>query len=325
MPANFTPDPTQSSQRSGVRNPTIEKGNTMNRRDLLKLSTAAGAAALISPSVSFADTNGLTWTHFPAGENGFYRAPVLIQGDTEAVLIDGGFTLPDGRAMAEEIKAAGKALTTIYISQSDPDFYFSLRPIVEAFPEARVIAASETVAAINANVAKKVETWGPQLGENGPATVAEVIIPDADDSTTLTVDGHAIEIVPANGLENRRYLWVEDLQAVFGGVMVFSGTHVWTADTPTKEQRAAWIANLDAIIARNPQVVVPGHMTPDAPMGLAAVEFTKDYLLAIEEELATAENSEELHAAMTARYPVLGMTVALDVGSKVLTGEMEWG
>ncbi|TCS48363.1 secreted protein [Primorskyibacter sedentarius] len=297
----------------------------MNRRNMLKLTTAAGAAAVIAPTISFADAKGLTWTHYPAGENGFFRAPVLVHGETEAVLIDGGFTLPDGRALAKEIKATGKTLTTIYISQSDPDFYFSLRPITEAFPEARVIAASETVAAVNANVAKKVETWGPQLGENGPASVDDVIIPVANDSTTLTVDGHQIEIVPAEGLANRRYLWVEDLQAVLGGVMVFSGTHVWTADTPTKEQRAAWIANLDAIIARNPQVVVPGHMTLDAPMGLEAVEFTKGYLLVLEEELDKADGSEDLIAAMTARFPELGMEVALNVGAKVLTGEMKWG
>lgn len=297
----------------------------MNRRDLLKLTTAAGAAALMVPGISFAGSNGLTWTHFPAGENGFFRAPVLVQGATEAVLIDGGFTLPDGRALADEIKSTGKTLTTIYITQSDPDFYFSLRPITEAFPEARVVAASETVDAINANVAKKVETWGPQLGENGPATVADVVIPEADDTKTLMVDGHSIDVVPADGLANRRYLWVEDLQAVFGGVMVFSGTHVWTADTPTKEQRAAWIANLDAIIARNPKVVVPGHMTPEAPMGLDAVEFTKGYLLAIEEELDKADGSADLIAAMTARYPDLKMDVALNVGAKVLTGEMNWG
>lgn len=297
----------------------------MNRRDILKLTTAAGAAALMAPGFSFADANGLTWTHFPAGENGFFRAPVLIQGDTEAVLIDGGFTLPDGHALADEIKATGKTLTTIYVSQSDPDFYFSLRPIVEAFPEARVIAASETVAAINANVAKKVETWGPQLGENGPQSVNDVIIPTADDSGKLKIGGHVIDIMTAEGLANRRFLWVEDLQAVFGGVMVFSGTHVWTADTPTKEQRTAWVANLDAIIARNPEVVVPGHMTPDAPIGIEAVEFTKGYLLALEEELAKANRSKELIAAMTARYPDLSMDVALNVGAKVLTGEMKWG
>jgi len=40
--------------------------------------------------------------------------------------------------------------------------------------------------------------------------------------------------------------------------MIFSGVHVWTADTPTKEQRAAWIANLDKIAARITAVVVAG-------------------------------------------------------------------
>ncbi|MFY0617451.1 twin-arginine translocation signal domain-containing protein [Shimia sp.] len=297
----------------------------MNRRTALKMTAAAGVAALVAPKVSLANEDGLSWTHFPAGGNGFYRAPVLVSGPSEAVLIDGGFTLSDGQALADAIKSTGKTLTTIYISQSDPDFYFSLRPIVEAFPEARVITASETVAAINANVAKKVETWSPQLGENGPQSVDDVVMPEVDDSTTLTVDGYVLDVVPATDLANRRYIWSADLQAVLGGVMVFSGTHVWLADTQTKEERTAWIANLDAIIARAPEVVVPGHMTPDAPLGLEAVAFTKAYLLAVEDALAKATTSEELHAAMTARYPELGMGVALDIGAKVLTGEMKWG
>lgn len=297
----------------------------MNRRTALKMTAAAGVAATLAPKLAFASDEGLSWTHFPAGENGFYRAPVLVSGPTEAVLIDGGFTLPDGQALADEIKATGKTLTTIYVSQSDPDFYFSLRPIVEAFPKARVIAAGETVAAIAANVAKKVETWGPQLGEFGPQSVEDVVMAEADDSPTLTVDGYVLDIVPATGLANRRYIWSQDLQAVFGGVMTFSGTHVWVADTQTKEERAAWIANLDAILARAPKVVVPGHMTLDAPMGLDAVEFTKAYLLIIEEELERATTSDELHASMIARYPNLGMGVALAIGAKVLTGEMEWG
>ena len=145
----------------------------------MKLTAAAGAATLMSSTGSKAADAGLTWTHYPAGENGFNRAPVLVTGETEALLIDGGFTLSDGRKLAEEIKATGKPLTTIYVSQSDPDFYFSLRPIVEAFPDARVIAASATVAAINGNVEKKIATWGPQLGENGPKSVEEGVLPVA--------------------------------------------------------------------------------------------------------------------------------------------------
>jgi glyoxylase-like metal-dependent hydrolase (beta-lactamase superfamily II) len=289
------------------------------------MTAAAGVAALVAPKVSLANKDGLRWTHFPAGENGFYRAPVLVSGLSESVLIDGGFTLPDGLFLADAIKSTGKTLTTIYVSQSDPDFYFSLRPIVEAFPKARVIAARETFAAINANVAKKVDTWGPQLGENGPQSVDDVVMTEVDDSATLTVDGYVLDIVPATGIANRRYIWSEDLQAVFDGVMVFSGTHVWVADTQTKEERAAWIANLDAIIARAPQVVVLGHMTPDAPLGLEAVAFTKTYLLAVEDELAKATTSEDLNAAMRGHYPELGMGTALDIGAKVLTGELKWG
>ncbi len=123
----------------------------------------------------------LVWRHFPAGEHGFYRAPVLIIGATEAVLIDGGFTYPDGRRVAEAIKATGKRLSVIYISQSDPDYYFSLGPIKAAFPDARIIAASATVAAIRSSVEKKLAIWGPQLKEDGPQTLADVTMPETFD------------------------------------------------------------------------------------------------------------------------------------------------
>lgn len=297
----------------------------ITRRIALKAALGGGAAAVLAPAGSSHATGGLSWKHLPAGEKGFYRAPVLLTGASEALLIDGGFTFSDGRAVVEAIKASGKRLGTIYISQSDPDYYFSLKPIRDAFPGARVIAASETIAAIKANVEKKLAVWGPQLKENGPQTLADIIMPDAFDGRVLTVDGEPVEIVPAEGLANRRHLFVPSLNAVFGGVMVFSGVHVWTADTPTKEQRAAWIAALDTIAARKPAVVVPGHLSPNAPTDLSGVAHTRAYLAAFEDELARAKDSAALKAAMLARFPDLGMGVALDIGAKVATGEMKWG
>jgi glyoxylase-like metal-dependent hydrolase (beta-lactamase superfamily II) len=249
----------------------------------------------------------------------------LVSGATEAVLIDGGFTLPDGKAVVEAIKATGKKLTTIYVSQSDPDYYFSLGPIKAAFPDAKVIAASATVDAIKGSVEKKLAVWGPQLKENGPQTLADVVIPEAFDEKTLTVDGETIEIVDAEGLANRRYLFVPSLNAVFGGVLIFNGVHVWTADTNSAELRAAWVTNLEKIAARKPAIVVAGHMTPDALSNLSGVEHTIAYLKAFEEELTKAKDSASLKAAMEARFPGLGMGVALDIGAKVATGEMKWG
>ena len=267
----------------------------------------------------------LNWQHFPAGQNGFFRAPVLLSGPTEALLIDGGFTFPDGQALADAIKATGKTLTMIYISQSDPDYYFGLKPVRAAFPGAKVLAAPEALAAIKANIANKLQVWGPQLGKNGPQTLDDIVLPDAYDAGSLRIDGETVEIVRAEGLADRRYLRVPSLDAVFGGVLVFAGLHVWTADTPTKEARAAWIANLDRIIAAAPSIVVPGHLYPGAATDLSGVEHTRRYLLAFEEELAKTSDAAALQAAMETRFPGLGMGTAIEIGAKVATGAMAWG
>jgi glyoxylase-like metal-dependent hydrolase (beta-lactamase superfamily II) len=267
----------------------------------------------------------LNWQHFPAGESGFFRAPVLLTGASEALLIDGGFTYSGAGPVLEAIQASGKKLTAIYVSQSDPDYYFNLKRFREAWPKVEVIAARATVDAIKGSVEKKLAVWGPQLKENGPSSLADVMMPEAFDGKTLSVDGEAVEIVDAEGLANRRYLWVPSLRAIVGGVLLFSGVHVWTADTPTKEQRMAWLANLDKMSARNPAIVVPGHMAPGLPTDTSSILHTGSYLAAFEQELAAASDAKMLKTAMETRFPNLGMAIALDIGSKVAKGEMKWG
>jgi len=297
-----------------------------NRRDVFKTLAAAGAAVTIGGvERAMAANRQLTLKHFPAGENGFFRAPVLIAGAREAVLIDAGFTFPDGRALADAIRASGKTLSTIYISQSDPDYYFGLKPIRAAFPGARVIAASAAIAAIKANVTRKLATWGPQLKDNGPQTLADIVMPEAYDEHSIEVDGHTIRIIDAEGLANLRTLHVPSLDAIVGGVLVFAGVHVWTADTPLPAARAQWIRNLDLLAARKPAVVVPGHMAPGAAIDASSIAYTREYLVAFEEELGKAADSAALIAAMTRRYPEAGMGVALQIGAKVAKGEMKWG
>jgi glyoxylase-like metal-dependent hydrolase (beta-lactamase superfamily II) len=296
----------------------------LTRRTVLKTALAAGTAATVLPLSAMAQST-LTWEYFPVDDTGFFRAPVLVKGTSEAVLIDGGFTLSNGRAVANAIKASGLELTTIYVSVNDPDYYFSLAPVKAAFPQARVIAAPETVAAIKENVAGKIKAWGPQLGDNGPQSVGEVVFPEASDVTTLTVEGKEIEIITINDMHDRRYHWVPSLEAVFGGVLVYGGLHLWIADVPTPEDRAAWVRALDEIIARNPKIVVPGHMAADWPTDLSGVTFTRDYLIAYDEEFAKAKDGAALIAAMKKRYPDAGLDAALEIGAKVAKGEMKWG
>ncbi|MER8658506.1 MBL fold metallo-hydrolase [Mesorhizobium sp. M0847] len=296
------------------------------RRETMKTLLATGMVAMLQPLAFAAKAVAkLEWTYFQADEKGFRRTPVLLTGEKEAILLDGGFTLSDGRAVADAIKATGKTLTTIYVSCSDPDYYFGLRPVADEFPGAKIIAAAATVAAIKANVQAKLDVWGPQLKDNGPKVLADVVIPEASDITSLEIEGNKIEIVTVADLKDRRYLWVPSLEAVFGGVLISSGVHVWVADEPTVDDRKKWIAALNEIASRKPNIVVPSHQVAGAPDGLAAVEFTRAYLEAFNKEAEKAKSSVELIAAMKRRYPDLLDVSSLELGAKVAKGEMKWG
>ncbi|WP_448949834.1 MBL fold metallo-hydrolase [Labrys neptuniae] len=297
----------------------------ISRRDTLKLTAAFGAGALFPFASANAAGAKLTWRAFQADETGFSRMPVLLTGRKQAILLDGGFTLSDGRKLVEAIKASGKTLTTIYVSCPDPDYYFSLRPVVEAFPAAKVIAKPVTVASIKASVQGKLDVWGPKLGDNGPRNLAEVVIPAPSDLTSLDLEGHRIEIIEVPGMHDRRYLWVPGLKAVFGGVLVSSGGHVWLADNADAASREAWIRALDAIAARKPSIVVPAHHAEGAPEGLAAVKFTRDYIAGFNREAEKAKDGAALIEAMKGLYPKLGGVDSLDLSAKVVKGEMKWG
>jgi glyoxylase-like metal-dependent hydrolase (beta-lactamase superfamily II) len=87
------------------------------------------------------------------------------------------------------------------------------------------------------------------------------VFPEPSTTSRLKVDGQEIEIVNVPGTNDRgRYLWAPSLRAVFGGVVVFGGMYPWVTDTPSVAERSAWIETLDKIAARQPQIVVPGHV-----------------------------------------------------------------
>jgi len=85
------------------------------------------------------------------------------------------------------------------------------------------------------------------------------------------------------------------------------------------------LEELESIAARKPKVVIPGHLAEGAPIDGSTITYTRDYLLAFEEEVAKAKDSTALIDAMKTRYLTAGMDVALDLGAKVAMGELKWG
>ena len=258
----------------------------------------------------------------PGAKSIFPVSSEIISGKTEVALIDAQFQRNDAETLVKKIKQSGKKLTTIYISQADPDFYFGLDVITQAFPQAKVIATPQTIAEIKATKEGKMAYWGPILKENAPT---QVIVPQELKGKSFTVDGQEISVEGLDGPSpEKTFVWIPSLKAVVGGVAVSGNIHLWVADTQTPESRQNWLTTLEKIKALKPVTVVPGHYLDNAPQTLESVTFTQNYLTTLNTEIPKAKDSAELITVMKKHYPELKDESSLELSAKVLKNEMKW-
>jgi len=259
----------------------------------------------------------------PGAASLFPVSSSIVSGEKEAVLIDAQFQRNDAQALVKKIHAGGRRLAAVYISHSDPDYYFGLDVIRAAFPDAKIVATPQTVAAIQASKDGKLAHWGPILKDNAPQSL---VVPEPLAGDTIELEGRKIQVVGPTPA--RTVAWIPSLKTVVGGVPVSANIHLWVADTQTPESRRDWRRTLDRIAALKPKTVVPGHYLPNAdgsaPSTLASVNFTRAYLQAFETEAAKAKDSAALIAAMKKRYPKLEDASSLELSAKVIKGEMKW-
>ncbi|MBT9495199.1 MAG: MBL fold metallo-hydrolase, partial [Paucibacter sp.] len=213
-------------------------------------------------------------------------------------------------------------LKTIYISQADPDYYFGIEVLKQFFPDAQVVTTAPTLKKIEATLATKLQVWGPRMGANAPKSVP---LPTVLAGNTIALEGEKIEIKGLDdSLPQRSYVWIPSLKTIAGGVNVYAGLHLWTADAQSVQERADWSKKLSAMAALQPVKVIPGHSLAGTPQDMSQILWSQAYLARFESELPKATNSAALTGAMKAAYPEAGLFVALDIGAKVNKGEMKW-
>lgn len=258
----------------------------------------------------------------PARPAIFSTPSTLVLGRDEAILIDAQFSAADARQLAERIRASGRKLSIIYISHPRPEYHFGLDTLKTAFPEARVLATPQTVAAIRASKDVDLKAWGPQLGSNAPR---QVIVPEALEGDRLKLDRQTIRIIGLDGPDpTRTTVWIPSIRMVTGGALVTAGEHVWMADTRSARSRQHWLEMLVRIRELEPDTVIPGHHAPGSALDLGAVQFTADYVRAFEEEIGRTRNASALADAMKERFPDLQGNGTLDISARVAKGEMAW-
>lgn len=255
-------------------------------------------------------------------EGNLFANFTLVEGKTEAILIDAPFTQSEAHRLVARILESGKKLKAVYITHDHPDHFFSVDVIAEAFPDAEIVSAPMVVDDIWRSLPLKIKRWGPALGANGPK---HPFAPSPLTRDHLELDGQRLEILgPMQGDHvHATAIYIPSIGALIGGDLIFNKIHLWLTEA-TPEARRAWLDSIDRMRALHPKIVVAGHKVPGLPDDDSALTFTHDYLVAFEAAAATSRTSKELIAQMTARFPdtrdVLGNFI-LTNSAQVAVGE----
>ncbi|WP_445399593.1 MBL fold metallo-hydrolase [Zobellella sp. An-6] len=282
--------------------------------------TTLAAGLLLSGAAMAAQP--LTLEVYNADGNSFHVNSTLVYGDTEAMVVDTGFTRSDALRIAAKVLDSGKRLKTIFISQADPDYYFGAEVLQQLFPQAELVTTPAVRDAIASKLEDKLAFWAPKMGDNAPV---KPVLPTAYNGNSLSIDGQSIEIRGTDGtLSHRPYLWIPANKAILGNVAVYGNVHLWMADAQGDEERVAWAGQLDDMAALEPELVIPGHMLPGTRTDASAIAFSQRYLADFAGAKAESKDSAQLIDALSRAYPEAGLPMALEIGAKVHMGEMTW-
>jgi glyoxylase-like metal-dependent hydrolase (beta-lactamase superfamily II) len=267
--------------------------------------------------------NSLATKVFFSDESGFEVASVILTGKTDAVLIDAQWTLSNAHRVVAEILETGKQLKTIYVTHAHPDHYFGLGPIAEAFPKARVIALPSVARTINKQFFGKIEHWEEVIGVINVPRKAVNIEPLTENYFEL--EGHRIEIIPEimGDLRYNTVVWIPSIKTLYGSDVLFNQAHPFTCEV-TAEERKQWIRDIERLEAMNAEVIIPGHQKPGMPFDSSSFSFTKDYLIATDEELLKTKDVAGFYYAMVKRFPDANLFLSNEMNSSVFKGGMDW-
>lgn len=259
-------------------------------------------------------------TYTPGADGIFAVASTIISGEKDAILVDAQFQNQYAKEVVELIKKSGKNLKYIYISHSDPDYYFGTAEILKAFPNAKVVSTAQTAYLITASKDDKLDVWRKPLGTDSPE---KIIIPEALNEGYLELDGKRIEVQLDPEDSAHSFVWIPSLKTALGGISVSYASHLWMADTDGAQGIDQWLKQIDKIKALNPEKVIPGHYV-QSDFSPKPLDWIKEYLLNFKATITQYTTSKEIIDAMKGLYPGLDDVATLEMSGQVFSQELDW-
>jgi glyoxylase-like metal-dependent hydrolase (beta-lactamase superfamily II) len=261
---------------------------------------------------------------FFSDEEAFEVASVIVTGKTDAVLIDAQWTLSSAHRVIAEILETGKRLKTIYLTHAHPDHYFGAGVISQAFPQARVVAVSSEADIMNTQFFGKMEIWENTIGAHNVCRQS-VHVEELTEGL-IELEGERLEIIPRviGDMAYNTMVWIPCIKTLYASDVLFNQAHPFTCEL-TPEERRQWIREIDKIAAMDAEVIIPGHQRPGMQFDRSSCVFTRDYLLATEEELLQTETPAEFYYAMAERFRDAHLIhLSNEMNANVLKGDRDW-
>ncbi len=293
--------------------PVLDSSQTNHRGVVIvEVRLNAQAGQPLSTKVYFCD------------EEAFEVASVIVMGETDVVLIDAQWTLTSAHQVIAEIIQTGKRLTTIYLTHAHPDHYFGAGVIAQAFPEARIVAIPSEAELMNSQFFGKLEIWENVIGAHNICRTSCHVESLTDGYIEL--EGQRLEIITGvmGDMAYNTMVWIPSIKTLYASDVLFNQAHPFTCEI-TAPERQQWVKEIEKIMTMDADVIIPRHARPGMPFDKSACEFTRDYLIATEEELARTETVGEFYYAMAERFRGAHLIhLSNEMNANVFKGDRDW-
>jgi glyoxylase-like metal-dependent hydrolase (beta-lactamase superfamily II) len=195
--------------------------------------------------------------------------------------------------------------------------------VAEAFPAAQVTALASVARTINRQFFGKLDHWEKVIG---PTNVCrKTITIDALTQNYIELEGERIEIIPEviGDLKYNTVVWIPSIKTLYGSDVLFNQAHPFTCEV-TQEERRQWIRDIEQLEKLDAEVIIPGHQKPDMPFDVSSFNFTKDYLIATDEEIAKTKDEANFYYAMVQRFPDANLFISNEMNAGVFKGGKNW-
>lgn len=245
------------------------------------------------------ERGGLNIHTFCSSAFGLAANAVLIEGPTEAILVDTFWTIDDAKELASVVKNTGKRLKAVYISHAHPDHYGGIPAFASAFPETPILAHQGVIDGIREWPAKVLH-WQDIYGD---AMFGEMVLPTEITRELDAVDGRtfrAIKLPPAETVHATAFA-LPDQKTFIAGDLLFDRTHLYMGDTCNAEQ---WLEALEFVKREGTyDLCIPGHGGLEGD----AFSSTSDWLNVFREVHQPGVHFTKIAQTMYERFPDYGL------------------